>query len=73
MPSEITHAQRMWRTFRKNKTALVGAIGVIIVLLLATFGPFIMPYDPVEQHLLDQLEPPNTSVPKRKRLDGGLS
>jgi len=59
MPREITQAQRMWRTFKRNRTALVGAIGVIVILLLAIFGPFFMPYDPIEQHLLDQLKPPS--------------
>ncbi len=59
MPGEITQAQRIWRTFKRNRTALVGAVGVILVLLLAIFGPFFMPYDPVEQHLLDQLKPPS--------------
>ena len=49
----------MWRTFKKNRTALVGAVGVIIVLLLAVFGPIFMPYNPVEQHLMDQLKPPS--------------
>ena len=59
MPTEITQAQRMWRTFKRNRTALVGTVGVIIILLLAIFGPFFMPYDPIEQHLLDQLKPPS--------------
>lgn len=59
MPGERTQAQRMWRTFKKNRTALVGAVGVIFVLLLAIFGPFFMPYDPIEQHLLDQLKSPS--------------
>jgi len=63
MPRETTQAKRMWRTFKKNRTALVGAIGVIVVLLLAIFGPFFMPYDPVEQHLLDQLSPPSARFP----------
>lgn len=59
MPGERTQTQRMWRTFKKNRTALVGAVGVIFVLLLAIFGPFFMPYDPIEQHLLDQLKSPS--------------
>ena len=59
MPTEITQSQRMWRTFKRNRTALVGTVGVIIILLLALFGPFFMPYDPIEQHLLDQLKPPS--------------
>jgi len=59
MSTEATQAQRMWRTFKRNRTALVGTVGVIIILLLALFGPFFMPYDPIEQHLLDQLKPPS--------------
>ncbi len=60
MPIRITPAQRMWGTFKKNRTALVGAVGVIIVLLLAVLGPIFMPYNPVEQHLMDQLKPPSS-------------
>jgi peptide/nickel transport system permease protein len=59
MPTEATQAQRMWRTFKRNRTALVGTVGVIMILLLALFGPFFMPYDPIEQHLVDQLKPPS--------------
>jgi peptide/nickel transport system permease protein len=59
MPREMTQAQRMWRTFKRNRTALVGTVGVFMILVLAIFGPFFMPYDPIEQHLLDQLKPPS--------------
>ncbi|RMF91274.1 MAG: ABC transporter permease [Nitrospinota bacterium] len=59
MPERITPAQRMWWTFKRNKTALVGAVGVCIIFVLAAVGPFFMPYDPVEQHLMDQLKPPS--------------
>jgi peptide/nickel transport system permease protein len=59
MPTEATQAQRMWRTFKRNRTALVGTVGVIMILLVALFGPFFMPYNPIEQHLLEQLKPPS--------------
>ncbi len=59
MPAEATQAQRMWRTFKRNRTALVGTVGVLMIILLALFGPFCMPYDPIEQHLIDQLKPPS--------------
>jgi peptide/nickel transport system permease protein len=50
----------MWRTFKKNRTALAGGVGVIIVLLMGIFGPIFMPYNPVEQHLMDQLKSPSS-------------
>lgn len=63
MPREITHAQRMWRTFKRNRTALIGSIGAIFVLLIAIFGPLFMPQDPINQHLLNQLAAPSHTYP----------
>ena len=35
-----------WRTFRKNRTALVGLVMLIVIVLVAIFAPLLAPYDP---------------------------
>ena len=49
-----------WRSFSKNKVALVGAGIVLFFLLLAIFGPFIAPQGINEQSLKDRLLPPSS-------------
>jgi oligopeptide/dipeptide ABC transporter ATP-binding protein len=35
-----------WKTFRKNRMAVVGLVMLVVILLLAIFAPVIAPYDP---------------------------
>nr|WP_185908001.1 ABC transporter permease [Psychrobacillus soli] len=49
-----------WRSFRKNKVALVGAGIVLFFLLLAILGPFIAPQGINDQSLKDRLLPPSS-------------
>src|SRR5262245_45550780 len=48
----------MWRRFRKNKLAMVGLVVVVILVILALVQPFISPYDPYDQNLLNTLATP---------------
>jgi peptide/nickel transport system permease protein len=48
----------MWRRFKKNKLAMVGLVIVAILVLLAVVQPFISPYDPYDQNLMNTLSPP---------------
>jgi len=48
----------MWRRFRKNKLAMVGLVVVAILVVLALIQPFISPYDPYDQNLMNTLAPP---------------
>lgn len=48
----------MWRRFRKNKLAMVGLFVVAILVVLALIQPFISPYDPYDQNLMNTLAPP---------------
>lgn len=48
-----------WRSFRKNKVALVGAIIVIFFVLLAIFGPLIASQGINEQQLTNRLKAPS--------------
>lgn len=48
-----------WRSFRKNKSALVGTGIVVFFVLLAIFGPFIAPEDYNDQKLSSRLLAPS--------------
>jgi peptide/nickel transport system permease protein len=48
----------MWRRFKKNKLAMVGLAVVAVLVVLALIQPFISPYDPYDQNLMNTLEPP---------------
>lgn len=48
-----------WRSFRKSKSAVVGAGIVVFFVLLAIFGPNIAPYGMNEQNLANRLLAPS--------------
>jgi peptide/nickel transport system permease protein len=49
----------VWRRYKRNKLALVG-LGIVAVLaFIAIFEPFLTPYDPKEQNLLNTQQPPS--------------
>ncbi|PWH13735.1 MAG: peptide ABC transporter permease [Anaerolineae bacterium] len=48
-----------WRRFRKHKMALAGIFIVLVICLLVALAPFIAPYDPMTQNLLNRLQPPS--------------
>jgi len=50
---------RLWRTFKKNKTALIGSIVAILIIIAACLAPVISPYDPFEQDVANRLGPPS--------------
>jgi peptide/nickel transport system permease protein len=55
-----THGQfaDMWRRYRRNKLAMVGLVIVGLLVILALLQPFISPYDPYDQNLMNTLAPP---------------
>ncbi|MBP2242716.1 peptide/nickel transport system permease protein [Cytobacillus eiseniae] len=48
-----------WRSFRKNKLALIGALIVLFFIVLAIFAPFIAPQGINEQMLSKRLQAPS--------------
>ncbi len=52
---------KLWRTFKNNKTAVVGAVMALIVLLTAVGAFLIAPYDPLDQDVFHRLTPPERS------------
>ena len=54
---------KLWRTFKKNKTALVGTVVALLVVLFAVLAPLISPYDPLDQDISHRLHSPDRSHP----------
>jgi len=49
-----------WVHFRKNPLAMTGLIILLLLLLIAVFGPSLAPHDPLAQVLEKRLTPPGT-------------
>src|ERR1700730_14803591 len=49
--------------FRKNKLAFAGLVIVAVLAFTAVFAPWLAPYDPSEQKLMDRLEGPSWKHP----------
>ena len=48
----------MTSLFRKNKLAVAGLVIVAALTFVAVFAPWLAPYDPSDQTLMDRLEGP---------------
>ncbi len=55
--------RRLWITFGRNKTALVGLFLAVIVAALAILAPWISPHDPLKQNVYHRLKGPEPSYP----------
>jgi peptide/nickel transport system permease protein len=51
----------MWRSLTANKGALVGLCFIVLLALVALFGPLLTPYDPVVTDLSNTLKPPSAA------------
>lgn len=59
----ISQRRRAWRTFSRNRTAVVGLVMVILLFLVAIFAPLIAPHDPLEQSIVNRLQGPSPGYP----------
>ena len=57
----MSEKSKLWRTFKKNKTALIGTVIALFVILLAILAPLVSPYDPLDQDISHRLRPPDRS------------
>jgi peptide/nickel transport system permease protein len=72
-----THRERLWYTFKRNRTALIGLIMVFAIIFMAVFAddwfiawiqgrdpePLLAPYDPTKQDPRNRLQPPSWEHP----------
>ena len=56
-----TRTQKRLRQLRKHPEVIVGLVVVVAWILLSLLAPFIAPYDPLEQHIKDRLQSPNSN------------
>lgn len=56
-PSQM---KEVWRRFKKNKTAMVGLVIMIFLILIAVFANVIVSYDvAIQQDIVNRLQPPS--------------
>jgi peptide/nickel transport system permease protein len=55
----VSQRRRAWRTFSRNRSALVGLVLVVLVVLVAVLAPVIAPHDPLTQSTINRLKKPN--------------
>ncbi len=56
-----SQAAEVWRRFRRNQSAVVGLIMLLILIAMAVFSEAIAPYDPVQQDLLHRVQTPTAA------------
>ncbi len=50
-PAATSASRDVWRRFRRNHLGMVGAFIVLLLLIMATFAPYVAPKDPASQDL----------------------
>ncbi len=50
---------RLWFVFNRNRISWIGVVLLLILVSLAVLAPVISPYNPVEQHVMDQFRGPS--------------
>ena len=51
----------MWRSIVANKTALVSLFFIVLLVLVAAFGTYVTPYNPIETNMANALKPPSAA------------
>src|SRR5262249_34323795 len=59
--SSTRPAAAAWRRFARNRAAMAGLVLVLFFLLMAAFGPWVAPRDPLKQQLEGSLGGPSWS------------
>ncbi len=67
--SESGYFAQVWRQFRRDRAALVGAVLVVLLSFAAILAPVLAPHDPTEQ-FRDGLTPTGEPVPSTLLTDG---
>jgi peptide/nickel transport system permease protein len=60
---KTTDYKRLWRTFIRNRLAVVGLVLVILLVCLSIAAPIVAPGDPFEQDTATRLRPPSQAHP----------
>ena len=60
---QTTFSQDVWRRFRRNRLAVLGAVIVVLLVVVAALANVIAPYSPTLVNLNAQFEPPSLQHP----------
>lgn len=56
----ISQRRRAWNSFKRNKSAVVGLVMIIALVVIAIFAPWIAPHDPLEQSIINKFLSPSS-------------
>jgi peptide/nickel transport system permease protein len=59
----VSQRRRAWRTFKRNRTAVIGLIMVLTLVFIAVAAPVLAPHDPIKQAPRERLTPPSAEHP----------
>lgn len=59
---EVSYSARIWRRLRRDRTAMIGAILVLLITTAALLAPVLSPHDPADQ-FRDGLTPGGQPIP----------
>lgn len=59
----VSERRRAWRAFSRNRSAVVGLVLVILIVLVAIFAPVIAPHNPLTQSVTNRLQGPSRDYP----------
>ncbi len=65
-PTPTEPRRLTWRTLRRHRMGVVGAVMLLFAVLVAVFAPFLAPYDPYENvpvTIFDVYQPPSPAHP----------
>ena len=51
----------LWTTLSRNRLSWIGLALLTAIVIVAVFAPLIAPYDPLEQNIVERLEPPSAA------------
>jgi glutathione transport system permease protein len=54
-----SHLKEFWKNFKKQKTALIASIFILLLIIIAIIGPYIAPYDPYSPDYNSTLQGPS--------------
>lgn len=55
-PRLVSQRLRAWRSFARNKSALVGLVLIVLIVLVAIFAPLLATHDPLDQSTINRLQ-----------------
>src|SRR4029450_11587566 len=57
---QLAPGRRAWQRFRRHRLALAGGVTIVILVLGAVFGPYLLPFDDTFIDVMQRFAPPLT-------------